>query len=249
MDLNMLVRLDKELVRRGLVETRAKAQFLIQSGVILVNERIVIKQSYAVHKTDDLRVVGNPNPWVSRAGLKLEYAIRRFKLGPLDGIALDIGASTGGFTDVLLFYGCKKVYAVDVGKNQLHNKLKSDGRVVSLERTNAKNLDRLEIPPLDYIVCDVSFISMQKVLKSSIKFAKNGCKLVSLIKPQFEVGAASVGKNGIVRNSEYRVQACKSVTKFLEAEGWVVKGLDQSPITGADGNIEFLIFASNKRLG
>jgi len=241
----MLVRLDREIVKRGFAETRSRAQFLIRSGGILVNDKLITKTSYRVCKNDQVKLIRNVNRWVSRSGLKLEHAIKVFNLEPLDGIALDIGASTGGFTEVLLFYGCKKVYAVDVGKNQLNKKLKRDDRVVSLEQTNAKNLDNLGIPLLDYIVCDASFISIEKVLKHSLKYAKSNCQLIALIKPQFEVGVSALGKRGIVRKSKFHYKACESVRTFLEKVGWLVENLEESPITGSNGNVEFLISASN----
>ncbi len=240
----MLLRLDKEIVKRALVATRSRAQFLIREGAILVNNKIVRKASYKVSERDNLKLARNAIPWVSRSGLKLDHAVKLFELAPLDGVALDIGASTGGFTEVLLFYGCKKVYAIDVGRDQLHESLKKDTRVVSIEKMNAKNLDRVELPFFDYIVCDVSFISIQKFLKNALKYAKRTAKLILLVKPQFEVGRYAVGKNGIVNNTKYHDQACESTKDFLIELGWEVKNLEKSPIKGADGNIEFLIFAT-----
>ena len=240
----MQVRLDKALVKRGLASTRSRAQLMIRSGAILINERLVEKPSYLVRAEDFVRILWEVNPWVSRGGLKLEYAIGEFKLAPMKGIAMDIGASTGGFTEVLLAYGCSKVYAIDVGKGQLDLKLKDDDRVLNIEGMNAKNLDTLNLPFVDFIVCDVSFISISKVLKVPLVYAKNNCKLIALIKPQFEVGPNKVGKRGIVKDLKHQQDACISVQSFLRQEGWSVTNLKKSPILGSDGNIEFLILAN-----
>lgn len=242
----MQLRLDKALVDRRLVSTRSRAQFLIRSGVIRINERTVEKASHLVKKEDVVRIVREVNPWVSRAALKLEYAIEAFKLKPLTGLAIDIGSSTGGFTEVLLAYGCRSVYAVDVGKGQLHSRIKDNGRVISLEGINARNLNKLDLPLVDIIVCDASFISFNKVIKIPLSFGKDSCQLIGLIKPQFEVGPKNVGKRGIVKETKFREEACESVKSFLNQEGWFVTDLEECPIQGNDGNIEFLIAAKKK---
>ena len=240
----MQVRLDKALVERGLASTRSRAQLMIKSGTILINERLVEKPSYLVQKGDAVRVLWEVNPWVSRGGLKLEYAIKEFKLAPLEGIAMDIGASTGGFTEVLLAYGCSKVYAIDVGTGQLDLKLKDDPRVRSFEGLNAKKVDSLKIPAVDFIVCDVSFVSISKILKVPLLYANNNCQLIALIKPQFEVGQSKIGKRGIVKDQKYQRDACVAVQSFLFGEGWSLTDLRESPILGSDGNLEFLILAN-----
>ena len=240
----MQVRLDKALVDRGLAGTRSRAQLMIRSGAILINERSVEKPSHLIQTEDVVRILWEVNPWVSRGGLKLEYAIGAFNLAPLKGTALDIGASTGGFTEVLLAYGCSKVYAIDVGKDQLNLKLKDDPRVINIEGVNAKNLNTINLPFVDLIVCDVSFISISKALKVPLIYAKNNCQLIALIKPQFEVGPGKVGKRGIVSDSKDQQDACVSIQSFLLHEGWSVSSLKKSPILGSDGNLEFLISAN-----
>ena len=240
----MQVRLDKALVERGLASTRSRAQLMIKSGAILINERLVEKPSQLIQTEDVVRILWEVNPWVSRGGLKLEYAIGAFKLAPLKGIAMDIGASTGGFTEVLLAYGCSKVYAIDVGKDQLNLKLKDDPRVLNIEGLNAKNLNTINLPFVDLIVCDVSFISISKALKVPLIYAKNNCQLIALIKPQFEVGRGKVGKRGIVNDPKFQQEACVSIQSFLLQEGWSVNSLKKSPILGSDGNLEFLISAN-----
>ena len=240
----MQVRLDKALVERGLTSSRSRAQLMIRSGAILINERVVGKPSHLIQTDDVVRILWEVNPWVSRGGLKLEYAVAAFKLAPLKGMAMDIGASTGGFTEVLLAYGCSKVYAIDVGKGQLHLKLKNDPRVLNIEGVNAKNLETLNLPFMDFIVCDASFISIRKVLKVPLLYAKNNCQLIALVKPQFEVGQSKVSKGGIVKNLKHQQDACVSIQSFLRKEGWFVTGLKKSPILGSDGNLELLISAN-----
>jgi 23S rRNA (cytidine1920-2'-O)/16S rRNA (cytidine1409-2'-O)-methyltransferase len=241
----MQVRLDKALVARGFASTRSRAQFMIKSGVVNVNEKVIEKISYILKAEDIVNVTREINPWVSRAALKLEYALKAFQLIPLNGIAMDIGASTGGFTEVLLAYGCSKVLAIDVGKGQLEKKLRIDPRILNLESVNAKNLDSLNLPDVDIIVCDASFISFSKVIKVPLSFAKAQCQLVALIKPQFEVGPQKVGKRGIVKEPKHQQEACQAVRSFLENEGWSISHLEKCPVLGSDGNLEFLI-AANK---
>ena len=239
----MQVRLDKALVERGLASTRSRAQFMIKSGGILINGTLVEKTSYLINSGDEVRVVREVNPWVSRAALKLEYAIETFKLAPLSGVAVDIGASTGGFTEVLLHYGCRKVYAVDVGKGQMAAKVKNDPRVLNFEGVNAKGLQSLKLPLVDIIVCDASFISLAKVLRVPLRIGKHNCLLIALIKPQFEIGPKRVGKRGVVKDIKYHESACSLVKTFLTGEGWKVLNLTECPILGNSGNVEFLVAA------
>jgi 23S rRNA (cytidine1920-2'-O)/16S rRNA (cytidine1409-2'-O)-methyltransferase len=236
-------RLDVVLVERGLAETRAAAQRLVMAGLVFSNDRRLDKAGQAV--TDDvaLDVRGQPHPYVSRGGLKLEKALDHFAI-PVGGrIALDVGSSTGGFTDCLLQREAAKVYAVDVGTNQLAWKLRSDPRVVSMEKTNIRDVTRDEIPdPIDLIVCDASFIGLRTALPNALTLAAFGAHLVALIKPQFEVGKGRVGKGGIVREPELHQEVVDTITTWLgEKPGWSVLGVTDSPITGADGNKEFLI--------
>ena len=182
---------------------------------------------------------------MSRGGLKLDHALQAFAIDVTGVVALDVGASTGGFTDVLLARGAARVYAVDVGYGQLHWKLRSDDRVVVLERTNARNLTAEQIPePIDIVVCDASFIGLEKVLPVPLQFARPGARLVALIKPQFEVGRGEVGKGGIVRDESLREAVCRRIEDWVAGlSGWSVIGVVESPVTGADGNVEFLIAA------
>ena len=243
----MYLRLDKALVERDLATSRSRAQFMVQAGVVLINGKPAKKTSQLIKTADELKIIKDINPWVSRSALKLEYAIKAFGLDPLYGRAIDIGSSTGGFTEVLLSFGCQEVYAIDVGRDQLHEKLKKNPRVFSFEGFNAKNLDDLEFPCFDYIVCDASFISIEKVLKVPLRYTKDHSILITLIKPQFEVGPKLVGKKGIVKDPKYHNDACEGVRRFLDNEGWNVTHLEKSPLLGSDGNVEFLM-AANKLL-
>jgi len=238
-------RLDVALVERGLAESRAKAQALILAGVVYSGERRLDKPGLPIAGDLPLELRGQDHPWVSRGGLKLAHALDHFAIDPAGGIWLDIGASTGGFTDVLLARGAAKVYAVDVGHGQLAWKLRQDARVVVLERTNARRLSRQEVPdPVDGIVCDASFIGLETVLPAPLALAAPAAHLVALIKPQFEVGRAEVGKGGIVRDPELHRRVCARIADWLgQQPGWRVIGVTDSPITGADGNREFLIAA------
>lgn len=192
-----------------------------------------------------LEVRGKEHPWVSRGGMKLDHALNQFDIDATGAVALDVGASTGGFTDVLLTRGATRVYAVDVGYGQLNWKLRSDDRVIVLERQNARQLTEEHIPePVDMIVCDASFIGLEKVLATPLTFAAPGAYLAALIKPQFEVGKGEVGKGGIVRDPEQHRAVCAKIEAWVGGlPGWQVLGIDQSPITGAEGNVEFLIVA------
>jgi 23S rRNA (cytidine1920-2'-O)/16S rRNA (cytidine1409-2'-O)-methyltransferase len=233
------------MVERGFADSRAKAQALILAGVVYSGERRLDKPGLPIAGDQPLEVRGHDHPWVSRGGLKLARALDHFAIDPRGGIWLDIGASTGGFTDVLLARGAVKVYAVDVGHGQLAWKLRQDARVVVLERTNARRLSRQEIPDSpDGIVCDASFIGLEVVLPAALALAAPAAHLVALIKPQFEVGPAEVGKGGIVRDPDLHQRVCARIADWLGRQpGWTVIGVTDSPVTGADGNREFLIAA------
>ncbi len=233
------------MVERGLADSRAKAQALILAGLVYSGERRLDKPGLAIAGDLPLDLRGQDHPWVSRGGLKLAHALDHFAIDPAGGIWLDVGASTGGFTDVLLARGAAKVYAVDVGHGQLAWKLRQDARVVVLERKNARHLSCQEIPsPLDGIACDASFIGLEVILPAPLALAAPAARLVALIKPQFEVGPADVGKGGIVRDPDLHRQVCVRIADWLGRQpGWTVIGVTDSPITGADGNREFLIAA------
>jgi 23S rRNA (cytidine1920-2'-O)/16S rRNA (cytidine1409-2'-O)-methyltransferase len=238
-------RLDALLVERGLVETRSKAQALIMAGLVWSGDRRLDKPGMLLPAETQIELKGRDHPWVSRGGLKLVRALDHFSLDPAGAVALDVGASTGGFTDVLLARGAARVYAVDVGYGQLAAKLRDDPRVVVLERVNARSLTRAEVPePIDLIVCDASFIGLEVVLPAALALAAERAGLVALIKPQFEVGKGRVGKGGIVRDQALRREVCDRIIAWLDAQpGWRVAGLIESPILGADGNQEFLVYA------
>ena len=236
------MRLDLALVAAGLTDSRARAQELIAAGVVRVAGKPAKKPSQKV-SDEALTLTKNPNPYVSRAALKLAHALQAFQLSPEAATALDVGASTGGFTQVLLEAGALKVYALDVGHGQLHPMLLDDARVVNLEGTNAKAIPEGTVPSVNFIVTDVSFISLTKALPMALGLAKSGAVFVGLIKPQFEVGRANIGKSGIVKDDAAKTQARNDVRSFLEAEGWAITHEDESPILGQHGNQEFLIAA------
>ncbi|MBN8543478.1 MAG: TlyA family RNA methyltransferase [Alphaproteobacteria bacterium] len=238
-------RLDQLLVERGLAETRSKAQALIMAGLVYQGEKKLDKAGQQFDDEIELNVRGKEHPWVSRGGMKLAHAIDHFKLTVKDEVVADIGSSTGGFTDVLLTNGAKKVYAVDVGHGQLDVKLRNDNRVVVMEETNARNLTREQIPDaLDSIVCDASFISLKKVLPAVMALAKPNAKLIALIKPQFEVGKEIVSRGkGVVRDAAIHQAVCDDISEWIAGLNWKVKGIVESPVTGPKGNKEFLIFA------
>jgi 23S rRNA (cytidine1920-2'-O)/16S rRNA (cytidine1409-2'-O)-methyltransferase len=241
-------RADSALVERGLVESRAKAQALILAGKVFAGERRVEKAGESLAEDAPLEVRGQPHPWVSRGGLKLAAGLEHFAIDPTGLACLDIGASTGGFTDVLLAHGAAKVYAVDVGHGQLAWKLRQDPRVVVLERTNARHLTRDQVPgPVDILVCDASFIGLETLLPAPLALAAPGARLIALIKPQFEVGKGRVGKGGVVRDPALHEEVCARIEGWLNAQpGWQVLGLCESPITGPEGNKEFLIAAARE---
>jgi 23S rRNA (cytidine1920-2'-O)/16S rRNA (cytidine1409-2'-O)-methyltransferase len=239
------MRLDVALVERGLADSRAKAQALILAGVVYSGERRLDKPGLPIAADQPLDVRGRDHPWVSRGGVKLAHALDHFGIDPAGGIWLDVGAATGGFTDVLLTRGATKVYAVDVGHGQLAWKLRQDTRVIVLERTNARHLSRRDVPdPVNGIVCDASFIGLEVVLPAPLALAAPQAQLVALIKPQFEVGPAEVGKGGIVRDPALHGRVRGRIAAWLgDQRGWTVLGITDSPIAGADGNREFLIAA------
>jgi 23S rRNA (cytidine1920-2'-O)/16S rRNA (cytidine1409-2'-O)-methyltransferase len=238
-------RVDKLLVDRGLVESRAKAQALIMAGLVYVDTQRVEKSGQTLPVDCNLVLKGQDHPWVSRGGMKLAKAIDHFAIDPSGLIAADIGASTGGFTDVLLSHNTTKVYAVDVGHGQLAWKLRTDPRVVVLEKVNARHLTAAEIPEaLDLVVCDASFIGLQTVLPAALSLTKPMARAVALIKPQFEVGFGQVGKGGVVREPELHQAVVERITAWFNSlPGWSVMGVIESPILGPEGNKEFLIAA------
>jgi 23S rRNA (cytidine1920-2'-O)/16S rRNA (cytidine1409-2'-O)-methyltransferase len=232
------------LLVRGLAESRTKAQALIMAGAVFSGETKLAKAGDMLAEDAPLEVRGKDHPWVSRGGIKLDHGLAHFGFDVAGSVALDVGSSTGGFTDVLLSRGASKVYAVDVGTNQLAWKLRQDSRVVSLEQTNARYLTVEEVPQLvDVVTCDASFISLSKVLESPLKLARPGAKLVALVKPQFEAGRADIGKGGVVRDRAVHRHVCTVARNWVESQGWTVVGLTQSPITGPEGNVEFLLGA------
>ncbi len=237
-------RADQLLVDRGLAESRARAQALILAGLVFSGERKLEKAGQPLADDAPLEVRGRDHPWVSRGGIKLDHALDHFGWDVTGLVALDVGASTGGFTDVLLHRGARKVHAVDVGTNQLAWKLRQDERVVVHEKTNARSLDASIVPdPIDLIVCDASFISLSKVLDAPLRLARPGTRLVALVKPQFEAERTEIGKGGVVRDDEVRQRVCDAAAAWVAQRGWEVAGVEPSPITGPQGNVEFLLAA------
>ncbi len=239
------IRLDQLLVARGLAESRTRAQALVMAGIVYSGETKLLKPGAQLAEGAAIEVRGRDHPWVSRGGIKLAHALDAFALDPAGAVAMDIGSSTGGFTDVLLQRGASHVFAVDSGTNQLAWKLRQDARVTVLEQTSARILTREQIDlPCDWVVCDASFIALAKVLERPLELAAGRCRLVALIKPQFEVGRVEVGKGGVVRDPTLHARVCDEVCQWLEGGGWNVQGIVESPITGPEGNIEFLISAN-----
>lgn len=238
-------RLDQLLVDRGHAESRTRAQALIMAGAVYTEHKRLDKPGQQVAEDLTIIVKSKDHPWVSRGGLKLVKGLDAFGIEPEGRVCLDIGASTGGFTDVLLTRGAAKVYAVDVGHGQLAWKLRQDERVVVMEKTNARHLTRDLIPePIDLIVCDASFIGLALVLPPAMALAAPGARLLSLIKPQFEVGKGQVGKGGVVRDPDLHEEVCAKIERLLnDSPGWAVRGITESPILGPEGNKEFLIAA------
>lgn len=236
-------RVDQALVDRGLAESRSRAQALILAGLVYAGTRRIDKAGDTVADDQPLSVKGQDHPWVSRGGLKLVKGLDAFGIDPTGLVCMDVGASTGGFTDVLLSRGAAKVHAVDVGHGQLAWKLREDPRVVVRERTNARHLTADDVPePLDLVVCDASFIGLETVLPAPLALTRPGARLVALIKPQFEVGKGRVGKGGVVREPELHREVCDRIAAWLGGlPGWRILGIEESPITGPEGNKEFLI--------
>ena len=235
-------RIDQLLVARGLAESRTRAQALVLAGLVYSGETKLAKPGQQIADDAPLDVRGRDHPWVSRGGIKLAHALDHFGLDPAGGVAMDIGSSTGGFTDVLLSRGAARVFAVDSGTNQLAWKLRQDPRVTVLEKTSARILTAEQIDaPCNWVVCDASFIGLTKVLENPLRLAANNCQLVALIKPQFEVGKREVGKGGVVRDAALHARVCAEVREWLASSGWVIQGIVESPITGPEGNVEFLI--------
>ncbi|HEU4498059.1 MAG TPA: TlyA family RNA methyltransferase [Sphingomicrobium sp.] len=241
------VRADQLLVQRGLVESRTRAQALILSGNVFAGDRRVAKAGDMLAEETALTVKGRDHPWVSRGGIKLDHGLTHFGFDVTGAVALDVGSSTGGFTDVLLSRGAAKVYAVDSGTNQLAWKLRSDPRVIVHEQTNARDLNTDIVPePVDIVVCDASFISLSKVLDAALGLAKPGATLVALIKPQFEAGRDEVGKGGVVRDPAVHQRVCHEAAEWVRSKGWNILGIEPSPITGPEGNVEFLLGATKE---
>jgi 23S rRNA (cytidine1920-2'-O)/16S rRNA (cytidine1409-2'-O)-methyltransferase len=238
-------RADQLLVEQGLAESRAKAQALILAGLVSTAGRRIDKPGTAIAEDAELAVAGRDHPWVSRGGIKLAFALDHFALDPAGLVALDIGASTGGFTDVLLATGAARVHAVDVGRGQLAWKLRQDPRVVVHEGINARYLSRAEIAePIDLVTCDASFIGLATVLPAALALTAEPAALLTLIKPQFEAGPGEVGKGGVVRDPATHRAVCERIAAWVSAQsGWRVIGITESPITGPAGNREFLLYA------
>ncbi len=237
------VRADHLLVERGLAENRTRAQALIMAGLVSTENKRIDKPGRQLPADVELRVKGRDHPWVSRGGVKLDHGLKHFGISADGAVCIDIGASTGGFTDVLLQAGAARVYAVDVGHGQFDWKLRNDPRVVLLEKTNARHLDR-ELAPeaIDLLTCDASFIGLRTVLPAAMALCALGAGLIALIKPQFEVGRGLVGKGGVVRDPAQHQRVCDEIECWLAAApGWTVLGVAESPITGPNGNREFLI--------
>lgn len=243
------MRIDQLLVERGLAESRARAQALVMAGLVFAGETKVDKPGHQVPGDAAVEVRGRDHPWVSRGGIKLAHAIENFGIDVRGAVAMDIGSSTGGFTDVLLTGGAAHVFAIDSGTNQLAWKLREDSRVTVYEQTSARILTPEMIDrPCTMVVCDASFISLAKVLEVPLRLAAPECRLVALIKPQFEVERGEVGKGGVVRDPALHARVCGEVRAWLEGLGWEVEGIVESPITGPKGNVEFLISACRSQV-
>ncbi|MGB3804516.1 MAG: TlyA family RNA methyltransferase [Sphingopyxis granuli] len=240
-------RADQLLVDRGLVESRTRAQALILAGLAFVGDRKIDKAGQQIADDAEISIKGRDHPWVSRGGIKLDHALAHLGWDVAGAVAIDVGSSTGGFTDVLLSRGAARVHAVDSGTNQLAWKLRQDPRVIVHEQTSARILTADHIPEsIDLIVCDASFIALSKVLPVPLSFTAEGARLVALIKPQFEAQRHEVGKKGVVRDPAVHARVCAEVRAWIEASGWIVLDLIQSPITGPEGNVEFLVAAQKR---
>lgn len=240
----MKIRLDQLLFKKGITESREKARALIIEGKVIVNGEKIEKPGSMVDESAEITICGETLPYVSRGGLKLEHALKEFSINVRQKVAMDVGASTGGFTDCLLQHGAKRVYAIDVGYGQLAWKLRTDPRVIPIERTNIRYLSRDKIPEdIDIVTVDVSFISLKLVIPKVIEFLKPGGEIIALIKPQFEVGRGEVDRGGIVKDPEKRRKAVEEIKRFFETLNLNVIGTVESPIKGQKGNIEYLIYA------
>jgi 23S rRNA (cytidine1920-2'-O)/16S rRNA (cytidine1409-2'-O)-methyltransferase len=238
------VRADQLITDRGLAESRTRAQALIMAGLAFAGDKRIDKPGQMLAEDTAIEIKGRDHPWVSRGGIKLAHALDHAGWDVTGTVAIDVGSSTGGFTDVLLSKGAARIYAVDSGTNQLAWKLRQDDRVIVHEQTSARILTDAHIPePVDLIVCDASFIGLAKVLEVPLRFAKPGARLAALIKPQFEAGRGEVGKGGVVRDPVVHERVCREVSDWLTASGWTVEDVVRSPITGPEGNIEFVILA------
>jgi 23S rRNA (cytidine1920-2'-O)/16S rRNA (cytidine1409-2'-O)-methyltransferase len=243
------IRADQLLVERGLAESRTRAQALILAGLAYAGTRKLLKAGEALAPDTEVAVRGRDHPWVSRGGVKLDHGLAHFGWDVAGVVAMDVGSSTGGFTDVLLSRGAAKVYAVDSGTNQLAWKLRQDARVVVLEQCNARHLTDAQVPePVDLLVCDASFIALAKVMERPLALAGPSARAMALVKPQFEAGRGEVGKGGVVRDPAVHERVCADAARWFEAQGWVVDGIERSPITGPEGNVEFLLAARRGRV-
>lgn len=239
-------RLDQIIVDRGLADSKTRAQALVMAGHVYIGDAKAQKPGQQIAVDADITVRGSDHPWVSRGGIKLAHALEHFGIDVAGNVAIDVGSSTGGFTDVLLTNGATRVYAVDSGTNQLAWKLRQDPRVIVHEQTSARILTEVHVPEtVGIIVCDASFIGLAKVLERPLSFAKDEAQLIALIKPQFEAGRDEVGKGGVVRDPEVHARVCNEIKMWLVEKNWTVRGITTSPITGPQGNVEFLIWAQN----
>jgi 23S rRNA (cytidine1920-2'-O)/16S rRNA (cytidine1409-2'-O)-methyltransferase len=239
------IRADQMIVERGLAESRARAQALIMAGLAFVGDRKIDKAGQMLADDAEIIMKGRDHPWVSRGGIKLDHALAELGWDVCGAVAIDVGSSTGGFTDVLLSRGAARVYAVDSGSNQLAWKLRQDERVIVHEQTSARILTAEHIPePVDMIVCDASFIALSKVLPVPLSFARSGARLVALVKPQFEAERQEVGKKGVVRDPTVHARVCDAAADWIVSMGWRVEAMLTSPITGPEGNVEFLLAAT-----
>ncbi len=238
------VRIDQLLVDRGLAESRTRAQALVMAGLVFAGDRKIEKSGQTVSDDAAIEVKGRDHPWVSRGGVKLAHGLDHFGWDVTGAVAIDVGSSTGGFTDVLLSRGAARIYAVDSGTNQLAWKLRQDDRVIVHEQTSARILTPAHIPePVDLIVCDASFIALAKVLAVPLTFTTPAARALVLVKPQFEAGREEVGKGGVVRDPAVHDRVCDAAAAWFVEQGWQVDGISQSPITGPEGNVEFLLAA------
>lgn len=239
------VRLDQALVALGLADSRARAAEMIRAGAVTVDGQTVLRASTKVGR-QSVAVTGETNPWVSRAALKLVHALDRFMLSPQGARAVDVGASTGGFTEVLIARGAAHVIAVDVGRGQLHPKLRDHPKIDLREGVNARDMDPTILGNPDWVLGDVSFISATKALGPALTAARQGATLVTLVKPQFELTPQDIGKGGIVKDEALRRKALDDVSAWVDAQGWELLGSTESPVPGSDGNVEWLIAATKR---